>query len=82
MKKFIVLHGEGPMPMDHHLINFFLQLLKQNKSRIFLKQAKITIVACFSRSENLDLLMKLKIVGEVKLKPIFYKSNAKKPFRH
>ena len=39
---------------------------KQNKSWIFLKQAKITTVAPF-RSENSDFLMKLKIVGEVKL---------------
>ena len=41
---------------------------KQNKSWIFLKQAKITTVAPF-RSENSDFLMKLKIVGEVKLGP-------------
>ena len=41
---------------------------KQNKSWIFLKQAKITKVAPF-RSENLDYLMKLKILGEVKLGP-------------
>ena len=41
---------------------------KQNKSWIFLKQAKITTVAPL-RSENSDFLMKFKIVGEVKLGP-------------
>ena len=41
---------------------------KQNKSWIFLKQAKITTVAPF-RSANSDFDMKLKIVVEVKLGP-------------
>ena len=41
---------------------------EQNKSWIFLKQAKITTVAPF-RSENSDFQMKLKIVGDFKLGP-------------
>ena len=33
MKKFLVLHGEGPMHIDHHLTNIFQKYLI-NKIRV------------------------------------------------
>ena len=59
MKKFLILHGERPMLIDHHLTNIFQK---------YLKNSKITTVAPL-RCENSDFLMKLKIIGEVKLGP-------------
>ena len=68
MKKFLVLRGEGPMPIHHQLWNIFQKYLIQKKRVEFSKTGKITTVDPL-RSENSDFLMKFKIVGEVELGP-------------